>query len=687
MNTRAIDEPLTPSTSCLVRIPQYAKTFIIDCALKAMYVENAFPRLEAQLKKLAGALAVSSLLGILASALLMAAASAQDVAGCPTLSFNNVCLTTYQGGISRLGYNPTEPILTQAAITATTGSTFHKLFSIPVNGAIYAQPLVLPNVTIGSTTYDDVAYVATEQNWVYAIDGVTGNILWSTNLSPTGYTFLQTSDVNGCPNILPSPGDIGVTGTPVIDLSGNQGLTSITSGVLYVVAKLKTTTKPFSYKQTLYALSVINGGNGVSAAQPYASIDIGGTFNGITFNQGPVVGTTSPYSKTQNQRGALLAVPGAVGENPQIVMTWGAHCDHTNFPYNGWMMAYQLNSALNGLTQTAIWASIPAKKTYEGGIWQGGSGPAADINGHIYLSTGNGDVSVNVSAPPNDNPTSCTTTPCDYGNSILQFQISGNAFSVLDFFTTYDWVNRNKLDYDLGSGGLMLLPSQEEGNPENLLVQSGKEGTIYLTQTTVGSMGGYTGNGVSDTTTQALYHAICYNTAQECGIWGSPAWWDTTSGGNGSTGYAYFGGKNQPIKQFQFYPNGSTCTGGATAGFCTTATASTSHTFQWPGPIPTVTAESTTATQAIVWAIDPRRYNGGSAALWAFDAATLNCLYTTDQTVPKTTCTRRASSTDVPAGIAVKFSVPSIANGNVYVGTTGLSTTTTQGFLSIYGIN
>ena len=90
------------------------------------------------------------------------------------------------------------------------------------------------------------------------------------------------------------------------------------------------------------------------------------------------------------------------------------------------------------------------------------------------------------------------------------------------------------------------------------------------------------------------------------------------------------------------------------------------------------------ATLAIVWAIDTNKaISGGPANLWAFDAAALNCLFTTDSTA--TSCTR-ISSTDAPAGIAVKFAVPSIANGKVYIGTTGRSGATHQGYLNIYGI-
>lgn len=613
------------------------------------------------------------------TAFLLSTMAGQQVPGCPTTSTNNVCLTTYQGGPSRLGFNPNEPTLTQAAITATTGSKFQKQFSVPVNGAIYGQPLVLPSVTIGSTTYADVVYVATEQDWVYAIDGSTGNILWSTNLAPNGYTFLQSTDLNGCQNIMPAPGDVGVTGTPVIDISSNQGQT-ITTGVLYVVAKLKTSATPYSYKQTLYAMNIVTG-------QAYATVDIVGTFNGISFNEG-VVGKVAPYARSQNQRGALLAVPVA-GQNPQIVITWGSHCDRKNFPYNGWVMAYQLNAAQNVLTQTAVWASVPANHTYEGGIWQGGSGPAADNNGHIFFSVGNGDTSLNVSMPPNDAPTSCSTLPCDYGDSIVELQISGNAFNVVDFFTPFDWENRSANDIDLGSGGLMLLPNQPGGNPQNLLVQAGKEGNIYLAQSSpVGTLGGFTGNGVSDAVVQGIPRVLCYNVNEECGVWGAPAGWSTTTS-SGSTGFAYFGAQNLGIMQFQFFPAGSPCTTtGTGAGFCAQPTATTAHKFGYPGPSPAVSAPSATSAQGIVWAIDTHKgVNSGSAALWAFDATTLTCLYTTDQSQPATACTRKASSTDVPAGIAIKFTVPSVANGKVYVGTTGASGTTTQGYLNIYGIN
>jgi len=610
-----------------------------------------------------------------------AAARAQNidtiVTGCPTTSGNNVCYTTFQGGVSRRGFNPNEPTLTQAMVTATTGKHLHKQFSIQINGAVYAQPLVLPNVVISGATYTDVVYVATEQDAVYAIDAATGKIIWRDNLVPTGYTSLNSStDMNGCTTILPPPGDIGITGTPVIDISQNTGTdNTITSGVLYLVARTKTKASPVTYVQTLYAISVIDG-------SIKASIAIGGTYSNGTVS----ITFDSDYAHNQNQRGALVAIP-VTGQNPQVVITWGAHCDSANFPYNGWMMAYQLNSAQNALTQTSIWTSVPSNTSYEGGIWQGASGPALDSSGHIYLSTGNGDVNVNVSTPPNDKPTSCSQTPCDYGNSILRMQLAGTppTFSVQDFFTPFDWKSRNNFDYDLGAGGVMLLPFQSSGNPQNLLAQAGKEGSIYLLRVDKGYMGGYNG-GNADQVIQYLKGAVCYQITPvvECGIWGAPAWWTYGTGGTNYSGYAYWGAKNLPILQFKFYPNGNTCTGTTGAGFCTTPSAQSAHTFGWPGPTPTVSSPSNASSKGIVWAIDTRNassQNGGPANLWAFDAATLTCLFTTDgQGAP---CTR-ISTADQPVGVAVKFTVPTVANGKVFIGTTGGPA---QGYLNIYGIN
>ncbi len=297
----------------------------------------------------------------------------------------------------------------------------------------------------------------------------------------------------------------------------------------------------------------------------------------------------------------------------------------------------------------------------------------ADTGGNIYFAIGNGDNNMNTTTPssnPPDDPTDCPTSPCDFGNSVMKLGgPSGGAFPVLDFFTPYDQSSRNTNDYDLGSGGVMSLPYQSTG-VRHILAQAGKEGGVYLLQADTGHMGGYNG-GNADEVLQFSAYALCYNKAYECGIWGAPSWWNTTSGGSGSTGYAYWGGKSLCIMGFQFTP-------GTSPAFGSSFSQTGCHIFNYPGTVPAVSSDGANASQAIVWALDTTGFGGGTPAppvLYAYDAATLDCLYAT---ATDSSCSV-VVTTDAPSGQAVKFTIPTVANGRVFVGTAD--------HLNIYGVN
>jgi hypothetical protein len=94
------------------------------------------------------------------------------------------------------------------------------LAQVALDDQVDAQPLVVPNqqITAGPTpgTYQ-VVYVATESNTIYAINAATGAVLLSRNLGTPVPVPLGCGD-NG-PNV-------GITGTPVIDVAGRHYMSS-----------------------------------------------------------------------------------------------------------------------------------------------------------------------------------------------------------------------------------------------------------------------------------------------------------------------------------------------------------------------------------------------------------------------------------------------------------------------------
>jgi hypothetical protein len=64
-------------------------------------------------------------------------------------------------------------------------NTFGKLFSRTVDGQVYAQPLYVPNLSLGGGATRNVVYVATQNDTVYAFDAddpAASSPLWQVNL-------------------------------------------------------------------------------------------------------------------------------------------------------------------------------------------------------------------------------------------------------------------------------------------------------------------------------------------------------------------------------------------------------------------------------------------------------------------------------------------------------------------------
>src|ERR1700722_3481320 len=120
-----------------------------------------------------------------------------------------VSVLTAHNDIARTGQNLNETILTPSNVNATQ---FGQLFSHPVSGGGYAQPLYVPHVAFpvpgtNKVVYHNVVYVATNLDFVYAFDadnngGINAGPLWSLYLP--GNTYLSNGGVVGTPVIDPS---------------------------------------------------------------------------------------------------------------------------------------------------------------------------------------------------------------------------------------------------------------------------------------------------------------------------------------------------------------------------------------------------------------------------------------------------------------------------------------------------
>jgi hypothetical protein len=353
-----------------------------------------------------------------------------------TISWAAQDVLTYRNDNARTGQSLNETILNTSNVNV---NTFGKLFILPADGKVDAQPLYVSNLTMGTGTHN-VVFVATEHDSVYAYDADTGARLWRVTMLNSGET---PSDDRGCGQVTP---EIGVTATPVIDrLSGPHG-------TIYLVAMSKDSSG--NYHQRLHALDITTG-----TEEFGGPVDIQATYPG-TGAEGD--GTTLIFDPKQHKlRASLLLL------NNTVYMAWSSHCDIN--PYTAWIMGYDEST----LARTRLLNITPNGS--EGSVWQSGAGPAADSLGNIYFLTANGtaDTTLNSHGFPSSG---------DYGNAFMKLSTGGSALAVADYFNMFNTVSESDADQDLGSGGALVLPDMRDANNVtwHLAVGAGKDQNIYI---------------------------------------------------------------------------------------------------------------------------------------------------------------------------------------------------------------
>jgi hypothetical protein len=362
-----------------------------------------------------------------------------QTAGAMVYITSNPGVFTHHNDNLRTGQNLNETVLNP---TNVNPATFGKLLSYPIDGISFASPLYVAGVNVPGSGYHNLVFVVTEHDSVYALDadGLTNNPVWHDSfINPgAGVTTVPSPETT---EPLDVPGEVGITGTPVINP---------TNGTLYVVAATKEGSGgTTNYVNRLHALDIATGAE---------------KFGGPVVIQASVPGTglgaaggmVSFSALTNNQRPALLLVSNVV------YIGFSDHGDSAI--YHGWVLGYNSTN----LQQVMAFCTTPNEG--KGGVWHGGGGIAADASGNLYFSTGNGNFKASSK---------------DYGDTALKLSPSG---SVLDYFTPSNQATLYSQDLDLSPGGVLLLPDQSGPNP-HLMIASGKYGSIHLINRD--NMGGY----------------------------------------------------------------------------------------------------------------------------------------------------------------------------------------------------
>jgi hypothetical protein len=489
-------------------------------------------------------------------------------------------VTTSQYDNARSGANQHETILTPRNVNVRH---FGKIFTLKVDGNIYAQPLFLAGLEIPGKGRHDVLFIATEHDSVYAFDayGHPAAPLWRMNFLSKGVTTVPEDDVE-CPFIAP---EVGITSTPVIDAD---------TGTLYVLARTRDTTRMSAshYRQRLHALSVTTGLEKLGGP-----VDIKATIEGK--GTGSQMGKLPFDPLRENPRASLLLANGS------LYLTWGSSADVG--PYHGWAMAYDAHT----LKQKAVFNASPDGD--DSGFWASDTGPAADEQGHLFLAAGNGRFDA-------------ASGGRDYGDSLLK--LNGQSLKLSEYFAPFNVAELNAKDGDLGSGGPVLLPPQT-GPHRHLVVIAGKGGTIYLIDRD--HMGHYQRGGDSQTV-QTI-------PSPGGGVFGSMGYWNHSL-------YVLSDSAKDGLRQFT-----------VKSGRLSLKAASGSR-FPAVAATPTISANG--LQDGVLWVLHSKAWNADdtNAVLFAFDALdTSRLLYVSEQNPFRDR-----------AGLALRFNLPIVANGHVYVG-------------------
>src|SRR6202789_894782 len=266
-------------------------------------------------------------------------------------------VTTYHYDNLRTGWNPNETVLTPKTVLRGSGAMTFKMTSFTsLDEQVDTQPLIVTGQTIKNMGTHDVVYVTTENNSIYAIDANSGAILLKRNLG----TPVPIEDLpGGCGN---NSGNVGIGGTPVIDLPNN---------IMYVISYLSVNGGEAYYLHEINLTTLAD-------VTPRVLVRAGAKLNnGKNFLF---------HASVSRQRAALLLA------NGNVYAGFASFCDQAADQSRGWVLGWNTGTltplAANDLTNKL--ATDP-EHFFLSSVWMSGYGLASSAAGDIYFVTGNSD--------------------------------------------------------------------------------------------------------------------------------------------------------------------------------------------------------------------------------------------------------------------------------------------------------
>jgi hypothetical protein len=539
---------------------------------------------------------------------------------------SQVNVLTHHNDSRRTGANLHETQLNVANVK----QKFGKLWTLFADGQIVAQPLYVSGLKVDGKGSFNAVIVSTMHNTIYVYDAdktptmpqSQDALIWAQWLGePQPENFGFDSWNTNFP-------EYGILSTPVIDDAG---------ATMYVVSW---------HKGGQFRLHAIDLTKALFPGQGPIPIDYR-----EKVNPAPVITASAPKpgggqikldTTQQKQRAALLLDNGVLYVGFSSNREFGGNL-------HGWLLAYDAAT----LKQKAAWVVTPTD--VNGGIWQAGSGPAADALGNVYLMTGNGNFNANTGGK-------------NFGDSFVKLKLEGNALTVKDYFTPCNQTLLNKncgpggrCDLDIGSAGPLLAPGTSPGS--DLLIGGGKDGNIYVVDTA--NMGHFkappAGEVKMDCLNPNVVQAIMGPQSQQGGdgvvgnIHGSHVMWEGPD-----VARVFVWGEEDTLRSFEL-KNGK---------LVTPPTKSLYHAPPgMPGGMLSISADGNKAGTGIVWALlpyagDANQQRGVQAQLLAFDAQDItNDIFSSSPP-------NNPKGPD-SVGLFAKFAPPIVANGKVFVPTYG----------------